>query len=461
MKDGAASVAVIGGGVAGLVATYRLLQQGHRVHLFEAGASVGGLLRTFEIGGERLECFYHHLFTSDGAAVRLLDELTLLKTVKWHPTTAGIFYNGRLYPFTSTVDLLRFTPLAGIRDRIRLGLLGLRLRRERDASKFEGVTAIDWMRRNAGERSLRVIWEPLLRGKFGDMADEVPMTWLWNRIRLRFSSRDLLSQKEVLGYQLGSFGVWVDALVKLIEALGGEVEINAAVDRIVSENAKLKVETIGGSAHTFDAVLATISNKALLRIAPRFGEEYTGRLKSVAYQDTVCLVLSLRRPLTGHYWLSINDRSVPFLTVVEQTNLVAPERYGGRHVVYIPNDVTRGSSLGQMTEGELAASYMPHLRRMNPQFDESWVEGRWLFHASDAQPVFTLGVGSRLAGHRTPVRGLYLANMAQIYPHDRGQNYSILLGERAAAMIGEDLSPRDEMLPPSGLDPIPAPFPPE
>ena len=127
--------------------------------------------------------------------------------------------------------------------------------------------------------------------------------------------------------------------------------------------------------------LATISNKALLRIAPRFGEEYTGRLKSVAYQDAVCLVLSLRRPLTGHYWLSINDRSVPFLTVVEQTNLVAPERYGGRHVVYIPNDVTRGSSLGQMTEGELAASYMPHLRRMNPQFDESWVEDFYRHHA--------------------------------------------------------------------------------
>src|SRR5438132_7002304 len=260
MKGSEASIGVIGGGVAGLVATYRLVQQGHRVHLFEAAPYVGGLLRTFEIGGERIECFYHHLFTSDGAAVRLLDELTLLKTVKWRPTTAGIFYGGRVYAFTSTVDLLRFTPLAGIRDRIRLGLLGLRLRRERDASKFEGVTAIDWMRRNAGERSLRVIWEPLLRGKFGDMADEVPMTWLWNRIRLRFSSRDLLSQKEVLGYQLGSFGVWVDALVKLIEALGGELETNAAVNRIARDGSQLVIET-AGRTHTFDAVLATISNE--------------------------------------------------------------------------------------------------------------------------------------------------------------------------------------------------------
>jgi len=460
MKGSEASIGVIGGGVAGLVATYRLLQQGYRVHLFEAAPSVGGLLRTFEIGGERIECFYHHLFTSDGAAVRMLDELTLLKTVKWRPTTAGIFYGEKVYPFTSTLDLLRFTPLAGIRDRIRLGLVGLRLRRERDGSKFEGVTAIDWMRRNAGERSLRVVWEPLLRGKFGAMADEVPMTWLWNRVRLRFSSRGQLSQKEVLGYQLGSFGVWIDALVKLIEALGGQLETNVGVDRIASDGSRLRIETARGRTHEFDAVLATISNEALLRIAPPLGDEYTGRLKSVAYQDATCLVLSLRHPLTEHYWLSIHDCSVPFLAVVEQTNLVDPERYGGRHVLYMPNYVTRGSSLGQMTEDELAAMYLPHLKRINPLFDESWVDGRWLFRAAGAQPVFTLGAGARLAGHRTPVHGLYLANMAQIYPQDRGQNYSILLGERVAEVISRDLS-RDGIPPVPPLDAVPAPFSPD
>jgi protoporphyrinogen oxidase len=460
MKGGAASVGVIGGGVSGLVATYRLIQQGHRVHLFEAGSSLGGLLRTFEIGGERIECFYHHLFTSDGAAVRLLDELTLLKTVKWRATTAAIFYNDRLYPFTSTLDLLRFTPLAGIRDRVRLGVVGLRLRRERDGSKFEGVTAIEWMRRNAGERSLRVVWEPLLRAKFGAMADEVPMTWLWNRIRLRFSSRGLLSQKEVLGYQLGSFSVWLDALIKLIEALGGALETDSAVERIAADGSQIQIETAGGRTYDFDVVLATISNEDLLRIAPPLDGEYAERLKSVAYQDAVCLVLSLTHPLTRHYWLSINDSSVPFPAVVEQTNLVPPERYGGRHVIYIPNYVTRASQLGRMAEDELSALYLPHLKRINPQFDESWVEERWLFHASGAQPVHTLGAGSRRATHRTPLRGLYLANMAQIYPQDRGQNYSILLGERVAEMVGDDLS-RGEFPAPSGLDTVPAPYSPE
>ncbi|MCH7578496.1 MAG: amine oxidase, partial [Chloroflexi bacterium] len=42
--------------------------------------------------------------------------------------------------------------------------------------------------------------------------------------------------------------------------------------------------------------------------------------------------------------------------------------------------------------------------------------------------------------HRTPVPGLYLANMSQIYPQDRGQNYSILLGETIAETVAADLA---------------------
>jgi protoporphyrinogen oxidase len=443
VNDNAASIAVIGGGVAGIVATYRLLQQGHRVRLFEAQPTLGGQLRTFEIGGEPIECLHQHLFTSDGAAIRLLDELTLLKTMKWRPTTAGIFYNDRVYPFTSTLDLLRFTPLAGIRDRIRLGLVGLRLRREREGSKFEGVTAMEWMRRNAGERNLRVVWEPLLRGQFGEIADDVPMTWLWNRIRLRFSSRGLFSQRELFGYEVGSFGVWIKALVKLIEALGGEIAANEAVERVVSKDGEtLRVETARAREYNVDSVLATISNHAFLRIAPPLGQEYAARLTGTAYQDALYLVLSLSQPLTKHYWVSINDLSVPFVAIVEQTNLVPPERYGGRHVVYLTNHVPNDSPLRRMSIDEVFALYSPHLKRINPEFDDSWVTGRWLFHVPEAQPVYTLGASSTIPDHRTPVAGVYLANLSQMYPQDRGQNYSIVLGEEVAAIISDDLSRR-------------------
>jgi protoporphyrinogen oxidase len=440
IADRTSSAAVIGGGVAGLVAAYRLLQRGHRVRIFEAEPSLGGLVRTFEAGGERLECFYHHLFTSDGAAIRLLDELTLLKTLTWRRSTMGVFYEGRVYPFTTALDLLRFTPLLGIRDRIRLGLVALRLRRERDGSQFENVTAVEWMGRHAGQRCLEVVWEPLLRGKFGDMADQVPMTWLWNRLRLRFSSRGLLSQTEVLGYQLGSFAVWIEAIVKLIRALGGEIATRERVVRISREDGRLRVDTAGGRQQYFESVIATISSGAFLRIAPPLGDSYSDSLQDVAYQDALCLVLSLKQALGNFYWLNINDRTLPFLAVVEHTNLIEPERYRGEHIVYISNYVGRESPLLQMTCDELFSLYLPHLKRINPAFDESWVNARWLFHGADAQPVFTLGAASRVPDHHTPVPGLYLSNMAQLYPQDRGQNYSILLGENIAELVASDLS---------------------
>jgi len=439
MSDRAASIAVIGGGVAGLVAAYRLLQQGHKVRIFEAGPSVGGLVRTFEPGGDRLECFYHHLFTTDGAAIRLLDELDLLRSITWRRSRVGIYYNDRIHPFTSTMDLMKFTPLLGIRDRIRFGLIALGLRRRRNAAAFEDITAMEWLRRNAGQRALEVVWEPLLRGKFGEMADEVAMAWLWNRVNLRFSSRGLLSQTEILGYQLGSFAVWIESLVKLISALG-EISTNEPVERLSTENERLRLETGGGRSYHFDAVIATTGNNAFLRLAPPLSDAYTERLESITYQDAICLVLSLKERLSDFYWLNINDRSVPFLAVIEHTNLIEPERYEGQHIVYVSTYVSGGSQLERMNADDVFSLYEPHLKRVNPAFDQSWVSNRWLFHAAEAQPVFTVGAASRIPDHRTPVPGLYLANMSQIYPQDRGQNYSILLGEKIGAMVSADLS---------------------
>ena len=441
------SIAVIGAGVTGLVAAYRLLQQGHSVRIFEAGPQPGGLLRTFEVGGERIESFYHHLFTSDGAAIRLLDELGLLKTITWRTTRMGVFYNDHVYPFTSPWDLMRFRPLLGIRDRIRLGVVALQLRRNQSGEGFDEISAIEWMRRHAGGRVANVVWEPLLRGKFGDMADQVSMAWLWNRLRLRFSSRSLLSRREVLGYQRGSFGVWIDAMVHLIGVLDGVIHTSERIASVKRSDGALEVETESGRKESFEAVVATVSNQAFLSIAPGLDEGYAAKLRGLTHQDALCLVLSLDRPLTDFYWLNVNDRSIPFLAVVEHTRLVEPERYGGRHIIYVSNYLPGDSSLLQLDADALFAHYLPHLKRINPAFEEGWVSGRWRFHAPDAQPVFTVGAGSRIAEHRTPVPGLYLANMAQIYPQDRGQNYSILLGEKVAAMVAADLDAKGVQTP--------------
>ena len=436
------TVGIIGGGVTGLIAAYRLLQKGYRIHLFEAGEQLGGLVRTFEIAGEPIERFYHHAFTTDTDLVRVVHEMGLQERLVWRPSKVGIFYDGRVYPFVTPLDLLRFTPV-GPMDRVRLGLMGLYLRRQRDGSRYEGVTASEWVRRFAGRRNLDVVWGPLLRGKFGDLGDELVMTWLWNKIHRRFASRrSNPSQKEVLGYLLGSFGAWIEVLIERVRGLGGKLEPGRAVRRVISDAGRVGLE-LGGNgqeAAYFDAVVATVAGSVLQRIAPPLPDAYVEKLKGAPHQDALCLVLTLRRPLTGTYWLNINDRSMPFLALIEHTNLIEPDRYGGRHVLYVANYLAKDSPLLRLSAGEMFDLCAPHLRRINPAFDESWTIDRWLFHGPDAQPVFTVGAGARIPEHRTPVPGLYLANMSQIYPEDRGQNFSILLGETIANTVAADLS---------------------
>jgi hypothetical protein len=67
------------------------------------------------------------------------------------------------------------------------------------------------------------------------------------------------------------------------------------------------------------------------------------------------------------------------------------------------------------------------------------VLNRWVFKGPNAQPVIRRHYRDDLPDHRTPVAGLYLANMQQIYPEDRGQNYSIRMGDQVAKMAVEDL----------------------
>lgn len=436
-------IAVIGAGVAGLAAGYRLLQKGHDVTIVEAGPFVGGQVRTFETGGDRLEAFYHHLFKSDTNVINLIEELGVGDDLRWVESKVGFFHSGRIYDFVTPGDLLRFKPVP-LADRIRLGLAALYLRRQKDWTRYEDITAKDWIVRHVGPRAYDVVWGPLLRGKYGVFADEVGMTWFWGKIFLRFASRDGgLTAKEELGYLIGSFGRYIEALRQRIDELGGEIILKAPVERVLVQGRTVRGLSIGGDigdVREFDAVLATVPNKFFLQMVPELPEPYAATLRSVRYQWASCLVLALDRPLSHIYWLNISEPDVPFVAVVEQTNFIGPEHYAGKHYVYFSNYVSADDPILQLDVDGALEAYFPHIKKINPSFDESWIVEKHFFKDPAGQPIITRNYSRNIPDHRTPFAGLYLANTTQIYPEDRGQNYSILMGERMADVIDDDLS---------------------
>ncbi len=433
-------VCIVGGGVAGMTTAYRLMQEGHDASIYEASPFLGGLVRTFEVGGSRLEAYYHHIFSTDTTIIKLIEELGLGDKLNWIESKVGWFDNGKIFPFITALDLLRFSPLPLI-DRIKLGLMAVRLRGREDWAEFEQITCKDWIEKNVSKKVFEKMWGPLLEGKYGDAYDQVAMAWLWSKIHLRFASRE--KGKEKLGYLTGSFGVYIEELERRLRAGGVQIHTSMGVQQITAhENRATGVVLANGDTVAADAVVAAVPSLLFKKMAPALTDEYVRKLNHVQWQGAVCMVVTMKRSLSSTYWMNIGDRTMPFLALVEHTNFIGPENYGGNHILYISNYLSQDHEYFDMSDDALWSIFEPALRRINPEFSSDWVNERWVFKAPYAQPIIRMNYSQNKPDHRTPVEGLYLETMTQIYPEDRGQSYSIRMGEDVAKMVVEDYAKR-------------------
>jgi protoporphyrinogen oxidase len=437
-------VGIIGGGVAGLAAAYHLTKEGHFAEVFEVAPFLGGQASTFDVFGGRLERGYHHLFVSDTEIADLIQEIGLGDKLAWLESSVGFYHGGKVWDFASPMDLLRFKPLPFL-DRIRVGLWTFILQKTKSYSKFEGVTAKDWLSKRMGRRGYEVIWEPLLRGKFGEYYDKIGMTWIWNKVTLRVASRKGAGQVEHLGYPMGSFGEVIDVLAERIAQQGGVVHTSASVTQIIEADGSataMDVKLEGGETERreYDAIIATIPSYVFTRLAPAMPPEYQSKLENVDYLSAILMVLVMDRPFTNKYWMNIADPGMPFVALIEHTNLIDKELYGGKHILYISNYPSRDNELYQMSGGELMDLFVPHLQKINPDFERSWVIEYHHHRVDGAQPIVGINYRAGIPDHRTPLKGLYLANTTQIYPEDRGTNYSVRMGRQVARMVVDDAS---------------------
>ncbi|MFI5120992.1 MAG: NAD(P)/FAD-dependent oxidoreductase [Thermoanaerobaculia bacterium] len=426
-------VAVIGGGLAGLVAADRLLGAGVPVTLFEKFPEAGGLVGVVTVGGTPLERYYHHLFTSDVDYVSFAREFGLEKDLLWLKSRMGFLSHGRLYDFGTPASLLSFAPL-GLAGRLQFVLSTLKLRQSSDWKSLEGETAMGWMRRHGYGRALDAVWGPLLRQKYGRRAEDVGLVWLWGKIALRTRSRDETGLGERLGYLKGSFGRGVQAVLRRVNERGGDVRTSRPVKIVKRSAGGFDVEFAGGK-EAFDLVLSTVAIPELLRLVPDLPEETRKQWSAISYCHALCPILELDRPLSPYYWLNVGDDAMPFGGVIEHTNFLPPSDYGGRHIVYLSNYVLPDDPKWKKRDEELWAAYLPALKIVNPSFDTSWILAKQIGRAEYAQPIIVPHYSRLLPPLQTPVPGLWSACMAQTYPEDRGQNYAIRIGREAADAI--------------------------
>lgn len=418
-------IAIIGGGYCGLAAGYDLAKAGFEVSIFEKDSQLGGLAGTFEIApGKRLEKFYHHWFSSDVDILNFIEELGLIDKVKFSPSRTGFYYSNSIFRLASPWDLLKFTPLPLV-DRVRTGLMALYARSINSWAELEKITAKEWIIKVAGRKSFDVIWAPMLQGKFGDAWEDISAVWFWNKLKLRGSSRKGAGE-EKLAYFDGGFGALLDGIEGELKKLG--------VKFFIGQEPEIKNNLVVNNIE-YDHVLFTTPLPVFLNLVQDLPRDYIDKLKQIKFLGNICLVLKLKRSLSDSYWLNVADPSFPFVGLIEHTNIDSKDNYGGSHIAYLSKYLPDSDPLFAMDEVEFFNYSAPHLQKIFPEFDATWLESCYLWKAQYSQPLVTKNYSKLIPAFQTPLRGVWLSTMAQIYPEDRGTNYAIKYGRMVAQEI--------------------------
>jgi protoporphyrinogen oxidase len=393
------------------------------------------------VGDTRLERFYHHWFTNDRSLMELAAELGLTDALVHRRVGTGMYYASSLFRLSSPLDVLRFRPLSMV-GRLRLGMALAAARSVRRWQDLDDKPAALWLRRICGEEAYRIVWEPLLRGKFGAHAERISAAWFWSKFRLRGSSRGR-DGREQLVYCRGGFAAVADAMVRRIEQAGGRVITGARVTALATSNGRIaSVSTADASYPADAAMLTTPLPIAAQLLSGHVPQSYRDDLARIRFLANRCLVLELARPLSDLYWINVNDPSFPFVGVIEHTNFADDAAYGRRHLVYLSRYCPPGDPFLSLSNEDALAFALPHLRRMFPAFEPKMVLGAHSWQAEHAQPVVEVGYGKLIPPHETPIGGVYLASMAQVYPQDRGTNYAVRDGRKVAASLAHALARR-------------------
>jgi protoporphyrinogen oxidase len=426
---------IIGGGITGLATAFLAAKAGKKVRIIEASNKLGGLLDTFEIGGNQLEHYYHHFFTHDAELNWLIKELGIADQLFFKKTSMGVFRDGKIYDFNTPVDLLKFKPI-GFIGKIKFGLATIFLGKFLDWRKYENVSTLAWFYRWLGRDTTNALWKPLLDIKFGPFANQVPLAWMIGRLAQRLNSRK--GGDERLGYLKGSLKTLADALVGKVKELGVEIHLNEPLTDFSIENKvltgiKTKTQSFDGGQFLI-TIPSLVLPEMLANKAPKLAEAFS----KIEYFGAVCTILEMTKPLSHVYWLNVADEGFPFGGVIEHTNFIPSSEYQGSSIVYLSRYFAHSEALMTMNEEEIKATMIPPMKKIYPNFNEQDIKQVYVFKTKTAATVCDLNFSEKVPACKTEIENLFVANMAHIYPDERSTNNAIRVAAEACQSMGID-----------------------
>lgn len=409
-------IAILGGGLTGLVAAYYLSKKDYQITLYEKETVLGGLAAGFKKKAWQwfLEKTVHHLFVNDWEIRSLAAEVGYNKIFFKSPLTAS-FDNYRIFPVDSPQDLLNLPGLSFV-NKIRSGLVLSFLKLSPFLPVYEKETSEVFLKKYMGEEGWKKLFESLFRKKFGKYAKNILASFIWARIKKRTRK---------LGYFEGGFQAFINFLQEICEKSAVIIRKETTVEEVGKRKGKILV-----NGDEFDMVISTLPTPMILKICRKiFPKNYLQQLQKIKYLHALSLILETKKPVIEKvYWLNILDEKLPLMGVFSQTNFVDKKYYNNHHITYIGWYVDESDKKWVMEKEELLNWVIPYLNQVGSIKREDIIDS-FLFKAKYAQPIFDKEFLKNKPDFQTPSKNLYIANLDMTYPYDRGTNYAVKLGK--------------------------------
>lgn len=422
-------IAIIGAGFTGLSAAYELSKKGHDISVFEKGNLPGGLAVGYKEKGWdwSLEKHYHHWFTNDKAVLNLAKDIGY-EVITRRPKTS-VYVRGKSYQLDSPVYVLKF-PLLSILERLRMGFIIAFLKYNPYWKPLEKYNATLILPKWMGKTSYKLIWESLLQNKFGSFASNISLAWFWARLRKRTPS---------LAYPKGGFLNFANALVKEIKKHGGRFYFDTEVLELSAKpkpRIKIKSQKLEVRTEEFDVVIVTLPSFLFTNITSGLPRAYVEKLQQLKHLGATSLILRLSKPFLADntYWLNVCDKTSPIMAIVEHTNYMDKRFYNNEHLLYLGNYKLASDKYFSMDKKEMLKLFDPYLKKINPGYAKNIISYEF-FKDPFAQPVIPVNYSRLIPPLETPLKNIFLANIEQVYPWDRGTNYAVELGQKIAKII--------------------------
>lgn len=422
--------AVIGGGFTGLAASINLIDKGYSVILIEKSSSLGGLGSTLTLSnGYKCESFYHHFFTHDKELIQYLKRFLNTEPI-FRETKMAIYYKGNHYSWNGIFDLIKY-PHISLLGKIRFLVATIFLSKKLIYSRFLDKNPLSiGLKKLYGSSSYKSVWEPMIKGKFGNKVDSIPLRWMEGRLKQRIESRK--GGKEKLGFLKGSLERLIKKLKTYIIRKESIIIENSKILNILQIGEKnqfeleIKKETNIEKYFADKLIFTTpayIANKLIKNID-------TNKLvwKEHKYFAAYCIVIELRESLSDYYWTNIADNDLFFCGYIEQTKLTKCKEYGGLHIAYLTK-YTYLENESILSRKDLKLKALATLKKLFPNKNIKKVVKK--IHVSiskNAQVVTDFQFQKTNISLMNKIN-IFLGNMSNVYPDERSINNALVVGK--------------------------------